>query len=140
MVAVPKEKRLLQHVSKPLRRQMRMLIDRTRWPVLITYSDESFGHTGHVYKCSGWQKTERVKRPYYVDEEGARASRYSNGKYASRKLSLGGHTWLQRWEHWACEKGEAKRWLKKHGWRRMRIPGKVWRSGNPAFRFVRAVV
>lgn len=34
-------------VSKPLRRQMRVEIDRGRWPVLITYSDEGQGHTGH---------------------------------------------------------------------------------------------
>src|SRR6266513_1557813 len=50
MVAVPTETRTLNHVSKPLRRQMRREIDRTRWPVLVTYSDEGQGHTGHVYK------------------------------------------------------------------------------------------
>lgn len=56
MVAVPRDDRALNHVSKPLRRQMRREIDRTRWPVLITFSDEGQGHTGYVYKCSGWEK------------------------------------------------------------------------------------
>ena len=57
MVAVPRAERHLNHVSRPLRHQMKRLIDRTRWPVLITYSDKSLGHTGHVYKCSGWRAT-----------------------------------------------------------------------------------
>lgn len=48
MVAVPRAERELRHISKPLRRQMKDLIDRTRWPVLVTYSDEGLGHTGHV--------------------------------------------------------------------------------------------
>lgn len=43
MVAVPRDQRRLNHVSKPLRYQMRGLIDRTRWPVLVTYSDEGEG-------------------------------------------------------------------------------------------------
>jgi len=48
MVAVPRDERRLQHVSTPLRRQMRVLIDRGRWPVLVTYSDEGQGHTGNA--------------------------------------------------------------------------------------------
>jgi tRNA U34 5-carboxymethylaminomethyl modifying GTPase MnmE/TrmE len=59
--ALPREERRLRHISKPLKRQMRDLIDRTRWPVLVTYSDEGQGHLGHVYKCSGWQKTTRKR-------------------------------------------------------------------------------
>lgn len=59
MVAVPKDERELKHVSKPLREQVKKLIDRTRWPVLVTYSDEGQGHTGYVYKCSGWEATTR---------------------------------------------------------------------------------
>lgn len=51
MVAVPRDERRLRHVSTPLRRQMRVLIDRGRWPVLVTYSDEGQGHTGHDYRC-----------------------------------------------------------------------------------------
>ena len=62
MVSVPKEERRLKHVSKPLRFQMLYLIDRTRWPSLVTYSDEGLGHTGFVYQTSGWKKTTRTLR------------------------------------------------------------------------------
>lgn len=136
MVAVPKSKRELNHVSKPLRRQMK-LIDRGRWPVLVTYSDEGQGHTGHVYKCSGWTPTERRRNPYYIDADGKRASSYSNGKTGHRDLTRGGYTTLQRWESWACPQGQAAIWMRKHGWRRVPIVGKVWRSGNPAYRYVK---
>jgi hypothetical protein len=36
-----------------LGRQMR-LIDRDRWPVLLTYADEALGHTGGIYKATNW--------------------------------------------------------------------------------------
>lgn len=138
MVAVPSEERRLRHISKPLRYQMRRLIDRTRWPVLITYSDEGLGHTGHVYKCSGWQPTARATRPTAVDATGARASRYANGATGTRALAQGAPTTIQRWEHWACARGDAARWIEAHGWRREPVPGKTWRSGAPAFTWRRA--
>lgn len=86
MVALPRSERALRHISKPLRQQMRRLIDRTRWPVLVTYSDEGQGHTGHVYKCSGWTPTVRSHRPIRETVDGARASSYSNGKHGGREL------------------------------------------------------
>lgn len=30
------------------------LIDRTRWPVLVTYADTNQGHTGAIYKATNW--------------------------------------------------------------------------------------
>jgi hypothetical protein len=132
MAAVPRDERRLRHISKPLRRQMVKLIDRGRWPVLLTYSDEGQGHTGHVYKCSGWAKTRRVLRPYFETADGKRASSYSNGRHGSRVLTRAGRTWMQRWEHWACERGEALSWMASHGGRRVALPGRVWRSGNQA--------
>lgn len=136
MVAVPKSQRHLKHVSKPLRVQMRLLIDRTRWPVLLTYSDEGQGHTGYVYECSGWTKTTRKRVPVFEDETGRRTSRYSNGKTGGRDLVRAGWTWVQRWEHWACEHGRADEWMAAHGW--SRVPsGRTYRSGQPAFRFER---
>ncbi len=132
MVAAPKHERSLNHISKPLRKQMK-LIDRGRWPVLLTYSDEGQGH-GHVYKCSGWEKTQRAERQVWL-EDGKRASRYSNGNYGSRELDAGGLTWIQRWEQWACPRGQAAQWMLEHGWERVAVPGKKWRSGNQAFRW-----
>ena len=135
MVAVPKEDRLLKHVSKPLREQMHHLVDRTRWPVLVTFSDEGQGHNGYVYKCAGWEKTERRRAVVMLDRTGARASRYSNGKTGGRELVRGADTFIQRWEHWACPRGQAAAWMHEHGWRRM-PNGRTYRSGAPAFSWV----
>jgi len=137
MVAVPREQRRLNHVSRPLRRQMNRLIDRTRWPVLLTYSDEGQGHTGHVYKCSGWQPTAKEQRPYFVDANGRRASSYSNGRHGSRGLRRAGTTTIQRWEHWVSivPYASAAEYMAAHGWQRVPVPGKFWRSGNQAFTY-----
>lgn len=138
MVAVPKPERQLKHVSKPLLAQMNERIDRSRWPVLVTYSDEGQGHTGYVYQCSGWEKTSRARVKTYVDAEGRRVSPYSNGEYAKRAgVTRSGYTFIQRWEHWVCERGYANNWLQTHGWERVEIKGKRWRSGNQAFRYER---
>jgi len=137
MVAVPRAQRRLRHISKPLRRQMRALIDRGRWPVLVTYSDEGQGHTGHVYKCSGWQKTVRRKAPFFLDPDGNRASSYSSGRHVLRNLTRGGTTVIQRWEHHACPRGTAAEWMAAHGWRRVPLRGRSWKSGNQAFKWVR---
>lgn len=136
MVAIQREDRSLRHVSKPLRRQMRYEIDRGRWPVLVTYSDESEGHTGYVYKVSGWVSTIRNLRPIKLDASGARRSSYSNGVHGSRDLVSAGSVWIQRWEHRVCEPGDEARWMALHGWRRVAIPGKVWASGRPAHTWV----
>lgn len=137
MVAVPKDQRQLAHVSKPLRIQMRRLVDRGRWPVLVTYSDEGHGHTGHVYKCSGWEKTTRKRVSVLTFADGSRASRYSNGKTGGRDLVCAGSTWIQRWEHWICPRGQAAAWMADHGWRRVPT-GRKYRSGADAFRWEKA--
>jgi hypothetical protein len=136
MVAVPKSDRALKHVSKPLRKQMRALIDRRRWPVLVTYSDEGQGHTGYVYACSGWTATKRSVAAFYTDASGRRASVYANGKTGKRGLIKAGTTIIQRWEHWACPIGQAAIWLEVNGWHREAIPGKSWSSGQQAYRIV----
>lgn len=134
MVALPKEQRELKHVSKPLRKQMRSLIDRTRWPVLVTYSDESVGHNGYVYECSGWIPTTRRKVPTFT-VDGKRVSRYANGKTFKPEGAVISSAWLQRWEHWIAENPKE---IFDKAWIRRRIPNKVWRSGKPAYEYVRA--
>jgi hypothetical protein len=145
MVAVPNGRRAgeiaqrrLKHISKPLRRQMRTLIDRTRWPVLVTYSDEGQGHDGYVYRCSGWMPTHRDEAPFFLDVDGARVSRYSNGAIVKR-AGVEGSTTIQRWEHWACERGAAATWMASHGWRRVPIVGRTWRSGRQAYRWTKSL-
>ena len=135
MVAVPRADRELRHISKPLRRQMRHLIDRTRWPVLVTYSDESVGHTGHVYKCSGWQPTARnLAQTYTLD--GRRVSRYSNGVQSVPEGAERGEAWIQRWEHWVVPPDQVATHFAS-AWDRVPVPGKVWRSGNQAYTYER---
>ena len=136
MVALPRAQRQLNHVSKPLRRQMRQLIDRTRWPVLITYHDEGEGHTGHVYKCSGWERGPRIRRHTLVDGDGRRVSSYANGGRSRQPGLTRGHTWIVRWAHWACPRGAAAVWMHDHGWRRHPVAGR-WRSGQPKHRWTR---
>lgn len=143
MVAIPRPTddppghRRLKHISKPLRRQMNQLIDRTRWPVLVTYSDEGQGHNGFVYECSGWTATVKHKAPVNVNAVGARCSSYSNGKHGQRDLVRTGTTTIQRWENRVCGIGEAATWMESHGWRRVALPGKVWKSGRQAHTYVR---
>lgn len=136
MVALPHAERALKHISKPLKTQMRRLIDRGRWPVLVTYSDEGAGHTGHVYKCSGWQPTHRAEVPFHVNADGVRVSRYNSGKKRTEGLILGGSTTIQRWEHRVCPAGETAAWIEAHGWRRV-LTGGTWNSGNPAATWVK---
>lgn len=138
MVAVPREERRLRHISKPLRRQMLRLIDRTRWPVLVTFSDEGCGHTGHTYKCSGWQPTRKSRRPVYEDAQGKRCSTYRAGKHNTQGLCRAGSTTVQRWEHHISPDPAAH--MADHGWRRVPVEGKRWRSGAQAHTYIRAVV
>ncbi len=110
------------------------MIDRTRWPVLVTYSDESVGHTGHVYKCSGWQKTKR-SRAKTVTVDGCRVSTYNRGRNIKHEDGVIGRAWIQRWEQWIAPDPVPvfdAHWI--------RVPtGRVWRSGNPVYAYERRV-
>lgn len=52
------------------------LIDRERWPALVTYADEWQGHTGAIYRATNWRYVGRTKpeRTYVL-----------NGKMIARK-------------------------------------------------------
>lgn len=39
----------------------RKLIDRLRWPCLVTYADEWMGHTGAIYKADNWTYIGKTK-------------------------------------------------------------------------------
>lgn len=132
MVAVPRTERKLRHISKPLKFQMHKLIDRGRWPVLVTYSDASLGHTGHVYKCSGWKADGVRKARYFTDANGIRVNAYCSGRMRIEKEWTRNHTLLTRWIHRACPEGQEAEHLAAHGWIRQLIPGRTWKSGQPA--------
>lgn len=51
-------------------------IDRERWPVLVTYADDWRGHTGAIYRATGWREDGRTK---------PEATWTLNGRMVSRK-------------------------------------------------------
>lgn len=59
----------------------RRLIDREKWPCLVTYADEWRGHTGAIYRADNWHYTglTRPERTYQI-----------GGRMTARKA--GGHT------------------------------------------------
>ena len=59
----------------------RRMIDRRKWPCLVTYADEWRGHTGAIYRADNWTYEGRTQpeRTYQV-----------NGRMVSRKA--GDHT------------------------------------------------
>ena len=57
------------------------MIDRVQWPCLVTYADEWRGHTGTIYRASGWEymgltKPERT----YVTSDGRMVARKAGPK------------------------------------------------------------
>lgn len=52
------------------------LIDRLRWPCLVTYADEWQGHTGTIYRATNWQ---------YVGLTKPEATFVHNGRMVARK-------------------------------------------------------
>lgn len=137
MAAVPKSERALKHVSKPLMLQTKRLIDRGRWPVLVTFSDASQGHTGYVYQCTGWTKDGERTVKVFVDEHGGRRSRYADGVTDTQRFARAGTAVITRWLNRACFPGFEDIHMANAGWRREVVPGKFWRSGSPVHRVVR---
>lgn len=63
-----------------LGRSMR-LIDRARWPVLVTYADTAEGHTGAIYRATNWTCEGPVPAgDVWVDKQGRQAGRKRGGK------------------------------------------------------------
>ena len=135
MVAVPREQRRMQHISKALYRQTSRLIDRGRWPVLVTYSDASLGHTGHVYKCAGWQP-DGARCAVHRMVGGTRMSRYSNGRMVDARAAELVRTTITRWVLRACPVGRELEHMRSCGWHRVAKPGRVWASGAAAYTWV----
>lgn len=58
-----------------LGRSMR-LIDRARWPVLLTYADTAHGHTGAIYLATNWECLGETKAgDTWVDPDGRQVGR-----------------------------------------------------------------
>ncbi len=52
------------------------MIDRDKWPCLVTYADEWQGHTGTIYRAANWQEVGKTK---------PQATFILNGRMISRK-------------------------------------------------------
>ena len=58
-----------------LARSMRLL-DRDRWPVLVTFADAAQGHSGAIYKATGWQLDgESTTGDYFITPDGRQVGR-----------------------------------------------------------------
>jgi len=136
MVAIPREERPdLPKLSKALRAIAAHHIDRARWPVLVTYSDASQGHSGHVYRCAGWQPEGTRRAPFFVDADGRRVGTYVDGRHRSADGMVRGWAMLTRWTRRACPIGEERAWLSRHF--DDVDTGRRWKSGKPARALVR---
>lgn len=57
------------------------LIDRSRWPVLLTYADTALGHTGAIYRATNWTCLGEVRAgDVWIDAEGRQAGRKRGGR------------------------------------------------------------
>lgn len=136
MVAVPRDERPdLPKLSRALREIAARHIDRDRWPVLVTYSDASQGHTGHVYKCAGWQPEGARRAPFFEDAQGRRVSTYVDGKHRSAEGMTRGWAMLTRWTRRACPVGAEREWLARNF--DDADTGRTWKNGKPARALVR---
>lgn len=56
------------------------------WRCLVTYADTWRGHTGHIYKCSGWEELGLTKpSQVWVDGSGRMVSRKAGPKTRTKK-------------------------------------------------------
>lgn len=70
-----------------LGRSMR-LIDRARWPVLLTYADRRLGHTGAIYKATNWRCDGEVEAgDVWLNGQGKQTTRKHGGvTYTSAEM------------------------------------------------------
>ena len=72
-----------------LGRSMR-LIDRDRWPVLVTYADRALGHSGAIYRATNWTYHGEVAATagdVWIDESGRRNGR-KRGRFTYTRAEM----------------------------------------------------
>lgn len=70
-----------------LGRSMRLL-DRSRWPVLVTYADTSHGHTGVIYRATNWRCDGEVAAgDTWVDASGQQVGR-KRGRFSYTRAEM----------------------------------------------------
>jgi len=56
------------------------LIDRERWPCLVTYADEWQGHTGAIYRATNWEERGKTKPERTYVKNGRMIARKAGGR------------------------------------------------------------
>jgi len=59
------------------------LLDRDRWPVLLTYADTHQGHTGAIYRATGWHLDAVTNTGSYFVKDGRQVGRKRGGRNLS---------------------------------------------------------
>jgi hypothetical protein len=72
------------------------MLDRDRWPVLLTYADTALGHTGGIYKATNWRCLGEVPgADNWIDSAGIRRGRKRGGRnYSAMEMRELGYTRL----------------------------------------------
>jgi hypothetical protein len=67
------------------------LIDRGRWPCLVTYADEMQGHTGAIYRATNWEYCGMTAKETAFFKDGRMISRKAGPKTRTKDemLALG---------------------------------------------------
>jgi hypothetical protein len=75
-----------------LGRSMKM-INRRRWPVLLTYADLAHGHTGAIYKATNWTPLGEVKAgDTWIDPNGRQVGR-KRGRFSYTRAEVEAMGW-----------------------------------------------
>jgi hypothetical protein len=85
LVIVPGEP---QNAASFLLAGSRKLIDRKKWPCLVTYADEWRGHTGGIYRADNWEYAGKTKpQPVWV-RDGVMVARKAGPKTRTKTEML----------------------------------------------------
>lgn len=70
------------------------LIDRQRWPTLLTYADTRLGHTGAIYKATNWMLVgETTHQRTWTDDSGVqRGQKRGDTALSSEEMRRAGYT------------------------------------------------
>lgn len=72
---------------------IRKLKKESKWIAIVTYADESQGHTGTIYKATGWAYAGRTKpEPRWIDSTGRQVSRLSTKSRTADDMRALGYT------------------------------------------------
>lgn len=73
-------------------RSIRLVAKAGRWAALVTFADESQGHTGTIYRATNWQYVGRTKpQPRWVDADGRQVARLSTKSRTHAEMLALGH-------------------------------------------------